>query len=147
MNYIVTCYDSEEQNKSMQHIEEEIVNNERLRMVRVELQAQARILQELDTRQMESGGNWLSCWIDLNTEITHRIQNNRSLSPNPLKEGNTIIYQLEKGESIFDAHERLMRDGIIPVDAMIALSGPVPYKIIGYISVRRNEMFALYIKS
>ena len=57
-----------------------------------------------------------------------------------------MIYQLDKGESIWDARDRLIRDGIIPVDAMIARKGPVPYRIIGYISVRKNEMFALYIK-
>ena len=41
---------------------------------RLELQAQAQILAELDARQMESGGNWLLVWNDLNTEVNQLLR-------------------------------------------------------------------------
>lgn len=80
MNYKVTYtdelayYDRMEQNLMMQEIEEEIINNEMQRIVRLELQAQARILEELDRRQTESGESWLSCWIDIKTEINQLLR-------------------------------------------------------------------------
>lgn len=58
-----------------------------------------------------------------------------------------MIYITEKGESLWDAHTRLIRDKIIPEGAKIALrrSDTIPENIIGYISVRRKEQFALYL--
>lgn len=70
----IKYYNRQEQAQAMQEIEAELAHQERQRIERLELQAQARILEELDARQMESGGNWLGIWIDLKTEINQRMQ-------------------------------------------------------------------------